>query len=1504
MFVKLVHRVPGRLRLEINGMQHQPAAAYSFQSFIAGIQGVEAVSCSASTGRALIRVDERVVSVERLLRFIEHRAQSRSENSYSHHEAVAVTKEAPAPDVQMPIFETVPSESSSVKNAANAVSGFKHRMENPYFLPAAASGSLLGVLSLKRLLVGRSLMAAAPVPFYMAAGLSVIAGYPALRRGVNGLIRERRLTSDLWMGIAALSLAALRENLVALSAITLVNIAMYRRHSAISPAEATHLDPAVEHHSKRMSRLSLLLAPATLVVTRSPIKALGVLLAANPRPILQAHKYRWTMAEQMAARNKLALPKKGNLETLAAARTIVIADGSALNQDGNEWQYHIVKEGIDQTKTAVIAASLLQKLEHPWRNALMKAATVGNRTLRSPFELEVAEDGVRGVLNGHSTVFGSKKFVKRNGIDVTAVLFEERRMRREGYKPHLLAQDGELLAIIGRKQETTEHWKNRIRSWQERGYSVRCLRIDERIPCELETITPEQISAQLEQAKPMVIIGKANLPLDSPHLVMMDDHTEIDQLLPFCDEVKSRVHGDLKLAKLWNSIGTSMALFTPITAPLVNLMTDAVGLLLLVKQDWQNRFKNALAPTRKTNKLHASMNGTDKEIFHSMEPEQVLQALGSGRMGLDSHQIALQRKKYGFNTLQPPDPVSPLKVFFAQLKDVSTLVLLGASGLSFVMGEPFNALCMGGILVINALMGTWQEVRSAGVLEALKNQDVSKARVIRQGAEMTVAASELVPGDIVQLEAGDMVPADIRLVDAINLEVNEAMLTGESLPAAKTTKPLPADTGLSDRANMLYMGTILSRGKAAGVVTQTGSRTQIGGLQSLLEQGDTGQTPLQQRISHIGKRFLLGAAIAGGVVAVAGLLRGMPPAQLLISSVTLAASAIPEGLPLTITIALTAGVLRMAKRKTVVRKLASLESLGRVTIICSDKTGTLTKNEMTVKQMVTLNQQIHVTGDGFQPVGQFYSAADQAPIANENIGPDMNRLLTIGMLCNNSSIHKQGDTYNTLGDPTEIALLTVGMKAGLNAGDWTRHKEIPFDSYTKSMSVVCRKGNTSECMILTKGSPEAVLQKSSHYLLNGQTRPITDEIRKQLETENIRMAEKAYRVLGFAFRSMAENESPESAADEGLVFVGLMGMIDPPKDNVAESIKEAKYLGVKTVMITGDHPITARAIASQLGIYHKGDRVITGREMESLSAEQLAELVPAVSVFARVSPEHKLRIVEAYQKNGEVVAMTGDGVNDAPAVNKADVGIAMGAQGTDITKNTAGIILLEDHFQAIVEGIKEGRSIIGNIRKAIGCLLTGNLAEVLVGAAAVVAGLPMPLIPLQILLMNLLTDGLPAMVLATSENRTGADARHNDVVDGSLFRNVVTRGITLGAGSLAVFAGALATGVALPVAQTMAFAALVAGQLIQTVSWRNQESDHPIPVSKDRPLLYAMGVSWAALLAAIYLPGMQTIFLTAPLGLWNWAAVMAVAGSVTTISGVLLKQPRDGSFAQENVPPL
>ncbi|WP_036737487.1 cation-translocating P-type ATPase, partial [Paenibacillus zanthoxyli] len=893
--------------------------------------------------------------------------------------------------------------------------------------------------------------------------------------------------------------------------------------------------------------------------------------------------------------------------------------------------------------------------------------------------------------------------------------------------------------------------------------------------------------------------------------------------------------------------------------------------------------------------------------WHGMPWESVTQQLQVNvQRGLTAVQVNESRGRHGMNRLAEKEHTPWIVSYASQFKEFTTLILLGTSVLALFTGGLFDGLAMGAVLLANAAIGTFQERKAERIVESLNQFQPPASKVIRDGAEQNISAIDLVPGDIVCLEPGDRVPADIRLIRAWNLEVNESALTGESVPVVKQETEAEGECPLSERSCMLYMGTDISCGKALGVVVQTGMNTEFGHLMSLLKTNEKTTTPLQEKVTSISKKFIKWAFIAGSIVFVSGLLRGVPFPQLVSTSITLVASAIPEGLPVTITIALSAGIFRMAKKNALVRKLSALETLGHATIICTDKTGTLTKNEMTVKQVTAIGRAWEVSGSGYDPAGDFLekSRADKGSglpdsPANENSAaqPELQRILQIACLCNNSKLVKQGDAWSMQGDPTEGALLAMAYKGGVKPEQlthWHRGAEVPFDSGTGKMSVVCKDTTSGQtCYIFSKGSVESILRRCSRYQQNGEVYPITEQLRTDILKESERLASSALRVLGFAYRTLEADEHDQQADldERDMIYAGMAGMIDPPKADVQKSIEEALSLGVKPIMITGDHPITAIAIAEQIGIMGSSQpgQVLTGHELDRMSDEELEQSVDRVSIFARMTPEHKLRIVSMLRKKGHIVAMTGDGVNDSPAIKRADVGIAMGQAGTEVSKATADIVLKEDHFGSIVEGVKEGRTIIGNIRKALGCLLTGNLAEILVTSVAVIFGMPIPLVPIQILLMNMLTDALPAMVLAVNPGSKVKRTKRANIVDKPLYRKVITRGVLLGAGALGLFGLALASGQPVAMAQSVAFATLVAGQLIQTFSWRQEDSEQTMgDWSKDRFLVGALSISWLALLGALYVPPLNQFFHTAPIPLQLWGPILLVAGSISWLSRPIL----------------
>ncbi|GMA51748.1 calcium-transporting P-type ATPase, PMR1-type [Alicyclobacillus contaminans] len=1063
-------------------------------------------------------------------------------------------------------------------------------------------------------------------------------------------------------------------------------------------------------------------------------------------------------------------------------------------------------------------------------------------------------------------------------------------MRQEGFQTRILVVAKQPVAVIGYRPMEDDNWSNVIHQLQERGFRVRTLGSGSPLHPGVEQVSKEQLIREVEAGTVTILVHSEGMELEHPRLIRFasDDGHRFMETLRFCQEKARRATRDVSILKSWNYLGVAMAMMSTVAAPIIALAGDVLSVYLMAAQRRGLRLRareEAMPREEGTHKrtFHESGQTAHREPFHALDIRTLLERLESSLEGLKDRQVKDRQELWGMNELPEPDRPTTLHVFMKQFKELSTLILLGTTGLAFIMGERFSAACMLGILVVNALIATWQEKRSADIIGALKIEEDWRSRVFRNGEEMLVPTQDLVPGDIVHLESGDKVPADIRILESWQMEVNESILTGESTSVAKQAGEVPLDTPLSERANLLHMGTMVTRGHGKGVVVATGPQTELGVLESLMRETKEEPTFLQRRVTEVSKWFILGACAASALVAVTGFMRGLPPLELLISSITLAASAIPEGLPLTITIALTAGVLQLSKRRAMTKRLANLESLGRVTVICCDKTGTLTKNEMSVRELVTLEKCVHVSGDDFHLCNkpdEAYALADD---------PDMRQLLMIGMLCNNARLGKEDE--EPVGDPTELAFLTVAANAKLSQADWKRHREIPFDSVTRCMSVVCEENEQTRviceqdsslrnCVVFSKGAPEVVIPKCSSFLRDGEVYPLDKAVEERIQAENVRMANQGLRVLAFAYRHVGEHEDPLEATDEELVYVGLMGVLDPPKADVAKSIAEARQLGIKPVMVTGDHPLTARAIATEIGIFQSGDRIVTGRDIEQLTPDELVRLVMEASVFARVLPEHKLRIVKALQKNGQVVAMTGDGVNDAPAIRQADVGIAMGCNGTDIAKSAAGIVLCEDQFDSIVDGVQVGRTIIGNIRRAMGCLLSGNLAEVLVTAVSIIIGLPMPLIPLQILLMNILTDAIPAMVLVTGPQRSVRPEPYRDVIDRNLYRNVIVRGCALGLGAVALFAGAVAAGVPLAAAQTMVYASLVVGQLIQTIGWRKYEATHSAGLRRDRSLLLATIGSAAALAGTMYIPALRTVFSTVPLGLRHWAVVFSVSGGL------------------------
>ncbi|MBN1979981.1 MAG: cation-translocating P-type ATPase [Chitinivibrionales bacterium] len=731
----------------------------------------------------------------------------------------------------------------------------------------------------------------------------------------------------------------------------------------------------------------------------------------------------------------------------------------------------------------------------------------------------------------------------------------------------------------------------------------------------------------------------------------------------------------------------------------------------------------------------------------------------SDHNGLSMEEGKKRVATYGLNQLQEKKGSSPIQIFLDQFKDFMIWVLIAAALISGFLGEWIDSAAIIAIVLINAFLGFIQEFKAEKSLAALKKLSSPNSKAIRDGNHHAIPSSELVPGDLIELEAGDNVPADSRVAwHTSNFSVQEASLTGESTAVAKHCQLIEKEeTGIADRTNMVFMGTSVTMGKARCVVVETGMQTQLGTIAGLIQETKKETTPLQKKLEEFGRWLVYLCGILVGIVFILNLWRGMQETgaltkelfvNMFLTAVSLAVAAIPEGLPAVVTIALALGLQRMVKRHALIRKLPSVETLGSASVICSDKTGTLTRNEMTVQAVYASANQYTITGIGYSPKGQIL--LENNPVSLEN-HPDLKTALQWAALCNGAQLSEKEGKYSIVGDPTEGALLTVAAKAGIEKKaceqEYAFVDEIPFDSDRKLMTVICSHANTFR--IITKGAPDILVGRCDRIVERGSIRPMTAQDRSRLLAVNDEYANRALRVLGVAYAAPEQKPGCIEAdmVEKELIFVAFFAMIDPARDEVRPAIADCKTAGIKTVMITGDHKNTAVAIARSLQFYDDNSLSLTGEELNKLDDEAFEAVINRVSVYARVSPEHKLRIVKAWKKQGKVVAMTGDGVNDAPAVKEADIGVAMGITGTDVTKEVSDMVVTDDNFASIVAAVEEGRGIYENIKKFVHYLLSCNCGEILVMFIATLFGLPIPLLPIQILWVNLVTDGLPALAL-------------------------------------------------------------------------------------------------------------------------------------------------------------
>ena len=901
--------------------------------------------------------------------------------------------------------------------------------------------------------------------------------------------------------------------------------------------------------------------------------------------------------------------------------------------------------------------------------------------------------------------------------------------------------------------------------------------------------------------------------------------------------------------------------------------------------------------------------------------EAVLTGLAAdARSGLSRSEAEKRLSRYGRNELTEENPIPRWRKFLAQFTDVLVVLLIIAALVSAGLWLyerngvlPYEAMTILAIVLLNALMGYFQQSRAEQALAALRRMSAAQANVIRDGRRQSVAAAELVPGDIILIAEGDTVPADARLIQSVALQTAEAALTGESLPVEKATAQMEDEVGLGDRRNMIFSGTAATYGRGRAVVTATGMHTETGQIAGMLKHASAEITPLQRQLDRVGK--LLGAAvivIAVGMIATILLVQDVhgfsATFEVLILGVALAVAAVPEGLPAVVTVVLALGVQRMAKRRAIIRHLAAVETLGSADVIASDKTGTLTKNEMTVRAVVTASGRVTFTGTGYAPEGEV--TGDGGKPIGGSLRSELVRALTVADRANNAVLQERGGRWTVQGDPTEGALIVAARKAGLaeDALDarFVRVGEVPFSSERKLMSTVHTDAERLERMVaLTKGAADVLLSRCSHELVGEEARPLTPERRAEIMACNDELAGEALRTLGVAFRSVPKTAHDGGGFDEAverdLVFLGLIGMIDPPRDEAKEAVAKAKGAGIRPIMITGDHPNTASVIAAELGIAADG-RAVTGKELGQMADATLDRTVREVSVYARVNPEHKLRIVRALQRDGLTVAMTGDGVNDAPALKTADIGVAMGMTGTDVSKEAADMVLADDNFATIVAAVEEGRAIFANIRKFLRYLLSSNIGEVMTMFFGVVlagviglsksegGGVVLPLLATQILWINLVTDGSPALALGldpADANTMNKPPRPNgeSVLTPRMWVEILLVGAVMALGTLIVLDASLPGGLiegsgTTSYGQSMAFTTLVLFQLFNVFNARSDERSAFEGLFVNPWLWAAVGLSLLLHAAVLYIPILKEAFSTTSLSVGDWLVCAAVASTV------------------------
>jgi Ca2+-transporting ATPase len=1345
----------------------------------------------------------------------------------------------------------------------------------------------------------------------------------------------------IWAG-TRIEKGELRVGVTQVGANTLLG-QMLRASSAMRPAEE-------EPNLQRTATLGnfAIAAAALALVLGQPQLALAVLLAGNPAPLQHARVLPLGSVSRVAYRHGIVVRRPQRLAALSHV-DVMLFDKSATLTEGRAAVVDVVPLDTHYSERDILrlAASAEQGSAHHLAQAIVAQAKKQKLALRKTQSQRFFGNGILAEVSGAQLLLGNEALMQEYNVDLHKAQEAVRTLRLVGASPIYLAKNSRLIGVVACRDLIRPESQAAIEALQALGINhIGMITGDSRVRGE-EVGTALGIAAVWTGLSPkdkmyvvkrlkqhgytVAVIGDGHndlLAMGAADVSIAFQPPRGSEALRVADVVildrdPRKVAHAVYLARHAHGLSTQNS----IVATAVSLLGIGLSLLgrislgtaaVLPTLSSLGIVANSLRATRlgppcpetaraetcatlaptfvPTLREHATYSGKTEQAvppnWHALLPEQVLTILQScARYGLTTAEATRRLTANGHNVLPVGQRPSPWRILWDQFNDAMVRILIGAAGLSLALGHPRSAIITLGVVLFNAMVGTWQEIQNNRSLEMLQRLVTPTANVQRDGSIVRIESSKVVPGDVLVLEAGDRVPADARIIAAQNLQADEAPLTGESLPVSKQVPALDLATALAERKNMLYMGTVITRGRGKAVVVSTSAHTEVGQISTLMSNNLEIETPLKRSLDELARYVTYGCLAISGFILAAGLWRGNSVLEMLMLGTSLAVAAIPEGLASAVTIALAIGVHRMVKRGILIRKLPALETLGCTTVICSDKTGTLTKNEMTVRKLFVGGNRYTVTGEGYKVSGHF-EREDGVPIIPGS-DPALMEALRVALHCNNAFVvdaTKKRQEQIVQGDPTEAALLVAALKGGVHPEreSHTRVLEIPFESASRRMSVVCENANgmlVSYC----KGAVDVVMENTTHVWTPEGPRLMTDADREQILGENRALASRAMRVLALAVKTVAET-GPDCRFNDietGLTFVGLAGLFDPPRREVHAALAKCRQAGIRVVMITGDQPLTAQAIADELGILSNADHFLTGKDVDNLNDEQLAKVVGKVEVFARATPHHKLRIVTALKQLGQIVAMTGDGVNDGPALKAAHIGIAMGS-GTEVSKEAASLVISDDNFATIVTGIEEGRAVFSNIRKAIRYLLATNAGEVVAMALATLAGLPAPLTALQLLWVNLLGDGLPAIALINdppSEQVMQTPPRNtgDGILAHGLGRKILQRGIIVGVTSLLAFRWKLASGASLLLARTVALATVTLSQFVHLFDVRSDARLGKVGLFSNHWLIVAALASLGLLVALIQLPWLQGLIGTTALSLGDWL----LAGQVAALAALL-----------------